>query len=74
MSNLAIWKDGHWEVEPDVRGENIPTPYQRMDSAERSRIIAQRGRYLNYMHDHFADVLIKPPAGVEQIHSPHGDQ
>ena len=72
MSDNAVWKDDHWEVNPDVRGEHIPTPYQRMDHAERRRIIKQRLRYLDYMHDHFADKLIQPPEGVEEVESTHG--
>ena len=72
MTEQAIWKDGHWEVAPAVRGENVPLPYQLMNSPERDRIIAQRHRYLEDMHDHFADSLIQPPEGVEQIESEHG--
>lgn len=72
MSNLAIWKDGHWELVDDIRGENIPMPYQRMDLEERKRIIAQRWKYLKFMEEHFADRVVQPPAGVEVVPVSHG--
>jgi len=71
MGNEPIWKDGHWEVDGAIRGETIPTPYQVMDNAERDRIIQQRLRYLDHMHDHFADHIIPPPDGVEEIETTH---
>lgn len=72
MSNLAIWKDGHWELEPEIRGESIPMPYQRMDVAERKRIITQRLRYLKFMEEHFADSVVQPPAGTDEVEVQHG--
>lgn len=71
MSNDPIWVDGHWEVDPGLRGESIPMPYQKMDTPERNRIIAQRWRYLEFMHDHFADRVVAPPEGVEEIETTH---
>jgi hypothetical protein len=71
MGNDPVWTDGHWEVDAGIRGETIPTPYQVMDTAERDRIIAQRLRYLEFMHDHFADHIIAPPPGVEEIETTH---
>lgn len=74
MSDSPIWKDGHWEVGPATRGERIPTPYQRMNAAERDRIIRHRLRYLDFMHDHFADRIVTPPEGFDEIEGshPHG--
>lgn len=74
MSDKPVWQDGHWEVGADTRGDQVPTPYQRMDTAERKRIIRQRLRYIDFMHDHFADRLVAPPEGVEEIETshPHG--
>ena len=71
MSKDPIWTGGHWEVAADVRGESIPTPYQVLDNAERERIIAQRLRYLDFMHDHFADRIVAPPEGFDEIESTH---
>lgn len=70
----AIWKDGHWEVEPGVRGESVPAPHQQMDLAERNRVIGHRLRYLEYMHDHFADRIVEPPEGTDEIATAHGPQ
>jgi hypothetical protein len=71
MSQDPVWTGEHWEVADDVRGPNIPTPYQVLDNAERKRIIAQRLRYLDFMHDHFADRVVPPPEGVAEIESTH---
>ena len=71
MSPQPVWKDGHWEVNPETRGDMVPQPYQRMDTAERRRIIKQRLRYLDFMHDHFADRLVQPPDGVEEVQPHH---
>jgi hypothetical protein len=38
-----------------------------MNLAERNRIIQQRLRYLDFVHDHFADAIIDPPAGVAVV-------
>lgn len=71
MSEQPVWKDGHWEINPEARGDMIPQPYQRMDTAERRRIIKQRHRYIEFMHDHFADRLVQPPDGVEEVQPNH---
>lgn len=71
MSDLAIWKDGHWELQPEIRGESIPMPYQQMDLAERNRIIAQRWRYLKFMEEHFADTVVQPPPGTVEVEVRH---
>lgn len=71
MSDLAIWKDGHWELEPEIRGDKIPMPYQQMDVAERERIIAQRWRYLKYMEEHFADTVVQPPKDAAEVEVQH---
>lgn len=72
MTDKAVWKDGHWELVEELRGDAIPMPYQRMDLAERKRIIAQRWRYLKFMEEHFADKVVQPPAGVPVIEVNHG--
>ncbi|MCL2849089.1 MAG: hypothetical protein FWE61_03455 [Micrococcales bacterium] len=66
-----IWTGDHWEVDSDLRGESIPMPYQVMDNSERRRIIAQRLRYLDFMHDHFADRVVPPPEGVAEVETTH---
>ncbi|MCL2780807.1 MAG: hypothetical protein FWD74_04855 [Actinomycetia bacterium] len=71
MSHDPIWTEDHWEVAGEIRGASIPTPYQVMNHAERDRIIHQRLHYLEFMHDHFADRIVAPPAGVEEIESTH---
>jgi hypothetical protein len=63
----AVWTGGHWEIEPSLVGSQIPLPQQRMNLAERNRIIQQRLRYLDFMHDHFADAIVDPPAGVAVV-------
>lgn len=63
----AVWTGGHWEIEPSLVGLQIPLPQQRMNLAERNRIIQQRLRYLDFMHDHFADAIVDPPAGVAVV-------
>jgi hypothetical protein len=63
----AVFVGGHWEIEPSLLGSNIPLPRQEMNLAERQRIIAQRLRYLEYMHDHFADGIVAPPVGVATV-------
>ncbi len=60
----AVFVDGHWEIEPSLIGSEVPLPNQEMNLAERQRIIAQRLRYLEFMHDHFADAMVAPPDGV----------
>ncbi len=63
----ALFIDGHWEIEPSLIGTQIPLPRQRMNLAERQRIIEQRLRYLEFVHDHFADGIVPPPAGVATV-------
>jgi hypothetical protein len=63
----AIFTGGHWEIEPSLVGSQVPLPLQRMNLAERNRIIQQRLRYLDFVHDHFADAIIDPPAGVAVV-------
>ena len=63
----VIHKDGHYEVAPELIGGDAPQPFQEMNAAERDRIIAQRRRYLEFMHDHFADEVIPPPPGAEDL-------
>lgn len=72
MSEQAVFKDGHWEIAPEVRGDHVPLPYQRMNPAERDRIIAQRWRYIAFVQDHFADETLPPPHGAVEIESGHG--
>ncbi len=71
MSNDPKWIEDHWEVADGIRGDTIPTPYQKMNDAERQRIIAQRWAYLDFMHDHFADRVVPPPEGVEEVETTH---
>lgn len=71
MSNEPKWIEDHWEVDDGLRSDSIPTPYQRMNNAERQRIIATRWAYLDFMHDHFADAVIEPPEGVEEVETSH---
>lgn len=67
----AIFTGGHWEIEPSLIGTDVPLPRQQMNNAERERIIQQRTRYLEFMHDHFADAVMAPPAGTPSV-NPEG--
>ena len=71
MSNEPRWIDDHWEVDDGLRGDSIPAPYQRMNNAERQRIIATRWNYLDFMHDHFADHVVEPPEGIVEVETTH---
>ena len=63
----AVFTQGHWEIVPGLIGTQIPLPRQEMNVAEKDRIIQQRLRYLEFMHDHFADAMVNPPAGVAVV-------
>ena len=72
MSNEPRWVDDHWEVDDSLRSDSIPAPYQLMNDPERQRIISTRWKYLDYMHDHFADRVVAPPEGITEIEmTPH---
>lgn len=63
----AVWTGTYWEIEPSLIGSHIPLPRQEMNVAEKGRIIKQRLRYLEFMHDHFADAMVDPPEGVAVV-------
>lgn len=63
----AVFTNGHWEIAAECVGEQIPLPRQAMNLAERDRIIHQRNRYLEYVHDHFADATVDPPVGYDVV-------
>ncbi|MCL2090903.1 MAG: hypothetical protein FWH11_06735 [Micrococcales bacterium] len=72
MSNEPRWVEDHWEVDDGLRyDDSIPAPYQKMNNAERQRIIATRWAYLDFMHDHFADRVVEPPQGVTEVETTH---
>ncbi len=63
----AVFTDGHWEIPTDLVGDQVPLPRQQMNLGERNRIIAQRLRYLDFVHDHFADSVTPPPSGYDVV-------
>ncbi len=67
LDGRAVFTDGHWEIPADLVGDQVPLPLQRMDLGERNRIIAQRLRYLDFVHDHFADSVTPPPPGYAVV-------
>lgn len=54
----VIIKDGLFEVRPDRMQAHIKQ--QKMSEKERQRIDEERWAYLDHIHDHFADKVLKP--------------
>jgi hypothetical protein len=63
MAEDVIFRDGKYEVDPARMTEVVRQ--QRMNEAERDRIIESRHRFLDWMHVHFAKRVIAPPEGSE---------
>ncbi len=63
MSEKVIFRDGKYEIDPAMMTEVVRQ--QRMNEAERDRIIESRLRYLDWMHVHFAKRVTPPPEGAE---------
>jgi hypothetical protein len=54
----VIIKDGLFEVHPDRMQKHIKQ--QEMSEEERHRLDKERWEYLDHIHDHFADKVLKP--------------
>jgi hypothetical protein len=63
MAEEVIHKDGKYEIDPARMTEVVRQ--QRMNEAERDRIIHNRHQFLAWMHDHFADGVAHPPEGAD---------
>lgn len=59
MAEKVLVKDGKFEVDPARMTEVVHQ--QRMNEAERDRIIHSRHLFLGWMHDHFAERVAPPP-------------
>lgn len=55
----VVIKDGFFEVRPDRMQTHIKQ--QKMSEEERHRIDTERWEYLDHIHDHFAEKVLKPP-------------
>ncbi|QHS16518.1 hypothetical protein GWK26_04765 [haloarchaeon 3A1-DGR] len=54
----VIIKDGMYEVRPDRMQKYIKQ--QDISDEERHRVDEERWAYLDHIHDHFADKVLKP--------------
>jgi hypothetical protein len=54
----VIIKDGLFKVHPDRMEKHIKQ--QEMTDEERHQIAKMRREYLNHIHDHFANKILKP--------------
>lgn len=61
MAEEVILRGGRYEVDPARMTEVVRQ--QRMNEAERDRIIASRHQFLDWMHFHFAERVMPPPEG-----------
>ncbi len=64
MAENVILRDDRFEVDPSRMTEVVRQ--QRMNEAERDRIIESRHIYLDWMHRHFAKRVVSPPEGAEE--------
>jgi len=54
----VLIKDGRFEISPERMQKHIKQ--QKMTEEERQRIDNERWAYLDHIHDHFADKVLKP--------------
>jgi hypothetical protein len=63
MAEEVIFVNGKYEVDPARMTEVVRQ--QRMNEAERDRIIASRHQFLDWMHLHFAKRVMPPPEDAD---------
>jgi hypothetical protein len=63
MAEKVVSSGGRYEVDPERMTQVVRQ--QRLNEAERDRIIASRHQFLDWMHVHFAKRVVPPPAGSE---------
>lgn len=59
MAERVLMSNGQFEIDPQRMQHYVKQ--QKMNQAERQRIVDCRWAYLDWMHDHFADKVLPPP-------------
>lgn len=64
MAENVLIKYGHFEVEKWRMQDYVQQA--ELNEAERERIIQNRHMFLDWMHRHFAEKIIPPPAEITE--------